>query len=197
MGIARFATLAAAGIAAMVACGQESTPEDGSAGRTPSAVIRPAPPFALETLAGDTLTLAALQAEGGVVLLNLWASWCQPCREEVPDLMELHEEYQTYGFTVLGVTVNDLPRDSRAFEEEMGMDYPSVIGTPAMLEDYGLSPWLPTSLLVADGGIVEEWVGPRVKADFEYPVRVALGLAPPLEQIMQDSSASRSPQRGE
>lgn len=147
---------------------------------------RPAPDFAVETLdGGDSLHLADLDGFE-VVLMNFWASWCAPCKAEIPDLMTLHEDYSDQGFTVLGVTVNDLPRDSREFAEMIGMTYPSVIGTPQMLEAYGLSPWLPTSLLVVDGEIVREWVGPRTREEFEYAVRVGLGQAPPLEDILQD-----------
>ena len=93
---------------------------------------------------------------------------------------------------VLGVTVNDLPRDSRDFAAEIGMSYPSVIGTPRMLEAYELSPWLPTSLLVEDGKIVEEWIGPRSKEEFEYGIKVALGLAPAAEDLMADEPAEQA-----
>jgi hypothetical protein len=71
------------------------------------------------------------------------------------------------------------------------MSYPSVIGTPRMLEAYGLSPWLPTSLLVKDGAIVEEWIGPRPKEEFEYGIEVALGLAPAAGDLMADEPAAR------
>jgi thiol-disulfide isomerase/thioredoxin len=146
--------------------------------------IRAAPDFALETLSGDTLTLADLDSTKAI-LLNFWASWCLPCKAEMPELIALHQEYEKRGLAVLGVTVNDLPRDSRAFEEELEVPYPSVIGTPAMLEDYGLSPWLPITLLVQDRQIVREWVGPQTRATLEYPIRVALGLAPPIADVLQ------------
>jgi thiol-disulfide isomerase/thioredoxin len=177
-------------LALAASCGRASDARvDGSEGGTSAAealrVVRKAPPFALETLDGDTLTLAALDTVP-VILMNFWASWCGPCKIEIPDLMALDETYGPKGFMVLGVTVNDLPRDSRAFAAEIGMSYPSVIGTPRMLEAYELSPWLPTSLLVQNGKIVEQWVGPRSKEEFEYPIKVALGLAPAAAEIMED-----------
>lgn len=163
---------------------------DGDAGRaaggTELRVLREAPPFELETLDGDTLTLAALDSVP-LVLMNFWASWCGPCKVEIPDLMALHETYGPKGFMVLGVTVNDLPRDSREFADRIGMTYPSVIGTPQMLEAYELSPWLPTSLLVQDGQVVKEWIGPRSREEFEYPVKVALGLAPAAADLLPDA----------
>lgn len=175
-------------------CGGDD-PAAGASGasdeaKKPLVALREAPPFALETLEGDSLTLADL-SEKKAILMNFWGSWCAPCRAEMPELIELHEAYEEKGFMVLGVTVNDLPRDSREFAEEMEIPYPSVIGTPAMLEDYRLSPWLPTTLLVRDGEIVREWVGPRTREEFEYPIRVALGLAPDLMDVVQPRGAAR------
>jgi len=171
-------------------CGRENDARaDGGAVRAVGDVsleaIREAPPFELETLDGDTLTLAALDSVP-VILMNFWASWCGPCKVEIPDLMALHQTYGPKGFMVLGVTVNDMPRDSRQFADGIEMSYPSVIGTPQMLEAYELSPWLPTSLLIQDGQVVKEWVGPRSREEFEYPVKVALGLAPAAADLMQD-----------
>ena len=173
------------------ACGRDSDARTGGDGGEGYALdaIREAPAFELETLDGDTLTLASLDSTP-VILMNFWASWCGPCKIEIPDLMVLDETYGPKGFMVLGVTVNDLPRDSRDFAAEVGMSYPSVIGTPRMLEAYELSPWLPTSLLVKDGMIVEEWVGPRPKEEFEYGIKVALGLAPAAADLMADETAA-------
>lgn len=174
---------------ASAACGRERDARaNGSGSRAAGAyleAVREAPAFELETLDGDTLSLAALDSVP-VILMNFWASWCGPCKVEIPDLMALHESYAGHGFMVLGVTVNDLPRDSREFVAQVGMSYPSVIGTPQMLEAYELSPWLPTSLLVQDGQVVKEWVGPRSREEFEYPVKVALGLAPAAADVMPD-----------
>jgi thiol-disulfide isomerase/thioredoxin len=165
--------------------------DEGTSAAEALRVVRDAPPFELETLDGDTLTHAGLDSVP-VILMNFWASWCGPCKIEIPDLMALDETYGPRGFMVLGVTVNDLPRDSRDFAEEIGMSYPSVIGTPRMLEAYELSPWLPTSLLVQNGRIVEEWVGPRSKEEFEYPIKVALGLVPAAADLMRDVEEVRA-----
>lgn len=174
-----------------VSCGRDSDART-KAGAHAYALdaIRAAPAFELETLDGDTLSLASFDSVP-VILMNFWASWCGPCKIEIPDLMALHESYGPRGFMVLGVTVNDLPRDSRDFAAEVGMSYPSVIGTPRMLEAYQISPWLPTSLLVKDGTIVEEWIGPRTKEEFEYRIKVALGLAPAAADLMADEPAAQ------
>ncbi len=176
----------------MAACGSGSearTGDEATAGGEAPAEARLAPAFALETLDGDSLSLGDL-ADRKVVLVNFWASWCVPCKEEIPILIALHEEYGDKGFVVLGATVDDLPRDSRAFVEEMEMPYRSVITTPRMREEWRLAPWLPTTFLLVDGRIVEEWVGPQTRDVFEYPIRVGLGLAPALEDVIRTDARS-------
>jgi thiol-disulfide isomerase/thioredoxin len=173
------------------ACGRGTEARTEEEGNEAKAAVeaRVAPGFALETLAGDSLSLDDL-ADRKVVLVNFWASWCEPCKEEIPILIALHEEYGDRGFMVLGATVDDLPRDSRDYVEEMQIPYPSVITTPRMREEWRLAPWLPTTFLIVDGRIAEEWVGPQTREVFEYPIRVGLGLAPALEDvILTDSRA--------
>jgi thiol-disulfide isomerase/thioredoxin len=164
--------------------------EDGTPMLEP---IRAAAPFALATLDGDSLLSADISQN--VMLINFWASWCAPCRAEIPELIEIWDEYHDRGLALVGVSVNDLPRDSREFAAEMEMPYPLAIGTPKMLEEYGLSPWLPTTLLVVDGQIVEEWVGPKLRTDLEYPIRVALGLAPPIAEVLHRVSDTETEKR--
>ena len=180
-------------IAAVLAgCGSGSearTGEDAATDAASPTAARVAPGFALETLAGDSLSLDDV-ADRKVVLVNFWASWCEPCKEEIPVLIALHEEYGDKGFMVLGATVDDLPRDSRAFVEEMEIPYASVITTPRMREEWRLAPWLPTTFLLVDGRIVEEWVGPQTRDVFEFPIKVGLGLAPALEDVIRTEARS-------
>jgi len=175
----------------MVACGSGTEARTDEAGAEAGAAVeaRVAPDFGLETLAGDSLSLDDL-ADRKVVLVNFWASWCEPCKEEIPVLIALQQEYGDKGFMVLGATVDDLPRDSRAFVEEMEIPYPSVITTPRMREEWRLAPWLPTTFLLVDGRIAEEWVGPQTREVFEYPIRVGLGLAPALEDVIRTDARS-------
>ena len=180
-------------IAAVLAgCGSGSearTGEEAPADAASPTAARVAPGFALETLAGDSLSLDDV-ADRKVVLVNFWASWCEPCKEEIPVLIALHEEYGDKGFMVLGATVDDLPRDSRAFVEEMEIPYASVITTPRMREEWRLAPWLPTTFLLVDGRIAEEWVGPQTRDVFEFPIKVGLGLAPALEDVIRTDARS-------
>lgn len=179
----------AAGFAAACGSGSEARTDEAAAEAGAAVEARVAPGFALETLDGDSLSLDDL-VDRKVVLVNFWASWCEPCKEEIPILIALHEQYGEQGFMVLGATVDDLPRDSRAFVEEMEIPYRSVITTPRMREAWRLAPWLPTTFLLVDGRIVEEWVGPQTRDVFEYPIRVGLGLAPALEDVIRTDARS-------
>ena len=84
----------------------------------------PAPAYAAVTLAGDSVSLDSLRGE--VVLLNIWATWCHPCREEIPMLEQLHERYGERGFRVVGVSI-DSPGEGEwvgTFGKQVGMTYP-------------------------------------------------------------------------
>jgi peroxiredoxin len=141
---------------------------------------RSAPAFKLPKLVGtDSLSSADLRGE--YVLMNFWASWCGPCAIEVPDLAKIHRRFAGRGLTVLGVTVNDRPEDSRGFAREYGIPYVNVIGTDDLFDGYRLSQWLPTTLLIGpDGAILKEWLGPQKEATFLAGIR---DVAPELRDL--------------
>ena len=121
------AAVVAAGVA-LAACGSGTDGDNGSAAAGASAAeaaIAPdtAPHYQAMTLEGDPVALADL--EGEVVLLNVWATWCTPCRKEIPELQALHEEHADDGLRVVGVTVDNRGAESdvRRFIEEFGMTY--------------------------------------------------------------------------
>jgi cytochrome c biogenesis protein CcmG/thiol:disulfide interchange protein DsbE len=91
---------------------QQTQPTDGTA-----------PDFAITTFDGQELSLENLR--GQIVVLNFWASWCDPCREEAPDLQRIHERYQDQGVVVVGVTYTDTDAKSLAFMEAYGLTYPN------------------------------------------------------------------------
>lgn len=86
----------------------------------------PAPAFAGRTLDGEPFDLVGLR--GQVVLLNVWATWCEPCRQEMPELQALHIRHQAQGFTVIGVSVDAarLAPEVRDMVEKFGLTYPNV-----------------------------------------------------------------------
>jgi cytochrome c biogenesis protein CcmG/thiol:disulfide interchange protein DsbE len=83
-----------------------------------------APDFTLPTLDGETFRLS--DQRGQVVVINFWASWCGPCRDEAPALQRIWERYRDQGVMVVGVTYADEPDDSRAFMREFGVTYPNL-----------------------------------------------------------------------
>lgn len=102
---------------ATAACG-DAAERDGGA-----AALGEAPAYSARTLDGDSISLADLR--GAPVLLNVWATWCAPCRQEIPQLQALHEEHGARGLRVIGVTVDSRSAadDVRAFIDEFGITY--------------------------------------------------------------------------
>ncbi len=90
-----------------------------------------APDYAAATLEGDTISLAELRGE--VVLLNLWATWCAPCRHETPFLQDIHERYRDEGFRIVGISMDtrDAADDVAMFVEEYGVTY-TILHDPRM-----------------------------------------------------------------
>jgi len=95
--------------------------------------------------------------DGQVTLLNFWATWCAPCRKEMPMLVELYEEHSDQGFEVVGVAMDDV-QQARDFAEDIGVTYTVLIGSTdvmAMVQSYGnLSGVLPYSVLIDRDGII-------------------------------------------
>jgi cytochrome c biogenesis protein CcmG/thiol:disulfide interchange protein DsbE len=125
-----------------------------------------APDFSLQTLQGKTVTLSELR--GQAVLINLWATWCPPCRAEMPAIQKLYAEYKDRGFVALAVnmTYQDDPQAIGPFTQENNLSFPILIeGTGAMSRKYELRS-LPSSFFIDRAGIVQEVVigGPMSEA---------------------------------
>ena len=134
-----------------------------------------APEFAVKDIDGSTVNLA--NARGKVVLLNFWATWCGPCRMEVPDLVELQRKYQDR-LQVIGLVVDDADEDAvRKFAKHYGINYPVAMATDEMRFQFGGVPALPTSFIVdAQGRVVQKHIGLRDPELYELEVRALLGL---------------------
>jgi len=138
----------------------------------------PAPDFKLEDLQGKPLTLAG--ARGKVVLLNFWASWCGPCRAEIPDLIELQDRYKAQ-LQVIGLTVDDDDAATiRTVVAGAGINYPVAMAPAAVRMQYGGIAALPTSFLLdRQGRVVQKHEGLRDPGLYETEIRALLGL--PIE----------------
>jgi thiol-disulfide isomerase/thioredoxin len=133
-----------------------------------------APDFKLISLDGKPLTLAALQ--GKVVLLNFWATWCGPCRAEVPDLVALQDRYKDR-LQIIGLNVDDEEADIKQYVEETGINYPVAMTSNDVRIQFGGIPALPTSFVLdTEGRVVQKHVGLWNPGVYETEIRALLGM---------------------
>ncbi len=114
---------------------------------------------------------------GKVVLVNFWATWCPPCREEIPELLRLKKEFKDR-MEVVGISEDDDPPASvLKFARQNAMTYPIVMATPELIESYGGVPALPTSFLVdTQGRVVQKHSGLYPMESYELEIRSLLGM---------------------
>jgi cytochrome c biogenesis protein CcmG/thiol:disulfide interchange protein DsbE len=124
----------------------------------PAAVHAAAPSFALHDLDGQSLDLANYR--GKVVLLDFWATWCTPCRDEIPRFVEFQDKYHEQGLQVIGISMDDDAKPVRAFYKEFKMNYPVALGNEKVAEAYGGVLGLPITFLIdRDGRVAAKYVG--------------------------------------
>jgi thiol-disulfide isomerase/thioredoxin len=136
----------------------------------------PAPPFLLSDLNGRMISTAEWQ--GHVVLLNFFATWCQPCREEIPELAELQKRYKSQ-LQVVGVSLDDdaTPAQVKQFAMRNGINYSIVMGSSEITKEYGGVPALPTNFIIdSHGRVVQKHVGLYPLAVYDTEVRALLGM---------------------
>jgi len=135
----------------------------------------PAPDFNLTGLDGKPVTLAGYKDKA--ILLNFWATWCGPCRAEIPDLVELQNKYRDH-LQIIGLVVDDDDRDAiKKFVAEFAINYPVALATNDLRLQYGGIPALPTSFVLnAEGRVVQKHEGLRDPLLYETEIRALLGL---------------------
>ena len=119
----------------------------------------PARDFTLELTGGGAVSLSDLR--GRVVLVDFWASWCAPCRQEAPDLEQVYREYAGREVEFVGVNIWDLPDNAAGYIAEFGLTYPSgVDGEGVIAIDYGVR-GIPEKFFIDRAGVVrQKFVGP-------------------------------------
>jgi peroxiredoxin len=135
---------------------------------------RAAPDFALKDLNGRICRLADLR--GQVVVLNFFATWCGPCRQEIPDFVRLYERFRHKGLEIIGVSL-DYEGEAilRPFVEHYGINYPIVLGTRQVVVDYGGINGVPTTFFIdCNGTISDHFVGLRPGYLIEESIRKLL-----------------------
>lgn len=133
------------------------------------------PPFLVRDIAGDMVSTAALK--GKVVILNFWATWCGPCREEIPELIALQAQYKDQ-IQIVGISEDEAPPAQVAqFVQKAGINYPVVMSSGPLEKEYGGIAALPTSFFVnRDGRVVAKDVGVYPAEYYDLQVKSLLGM---------------------
>ena len=167
----------AAALIVVLACGERTeTPEDGARTTTaatattvPQLVVvgQPMPAYSAKLLDGSEFNLA--NEKGNVVFLNLWATWCGPCRYEIPELEKLHKDLAAKSFKVVGVSVDEGgDQIVREFVDEQNMTYPVALDPEGQLATLMDTTILPTSIIVdRQGNVVWKKLGVVTTTDTE------------------------------
>jgi len=132
-----------------------------------------APEFSLPELSGQTLVLSAYR--GKVVVLDFWATWCDPCREEIPHLVDLQNKYRDQGLQIIGISMDDGPEPVRDFYQRYRMNYPVALGNAKIGELYGGVLGLPIAFLIGrDGRIAARHIGATDLSVLEREIKALL-----------------------
>src|SRR5260370_12607497 len=134
-----------------------------------------APPFLLRDLNGKIVSIG--DGKGKVVILNFWASWCPSWREEIPELVKLQQAYKDKLLIIGASEDDDGPQKVQQFVQRFGMNYPIVMATKELIDNYGGVPALPTSFLIdPQGRVVQKHTGLYEYEVYEREVRALVGL---------------------
>jgi thiol-disulfide isomerase/thioredoxin len=135
-----------------------------------------APGFSLTDITGKPLKLSDYQ--GKVVMLDFWATWCGPCRIEIPGFVQLQTQYGGQGLAVIGISMDDDSQPVVEFYKELHMNYPVAVGNDRLGELYGGVLGLPTTFLIGrDGRIYAKHVGAYDLAVFEAEIKQLLAMS--------------------
>ena len=114
--------------------------------------VKPAPDFALKSYSGENLRLSEYRGE--VVMINFWASWCGPCRQEMPLLDELYQQYQPLGFTILGVNVEEDSSKAKQLLTDIPVNFPVLFDNSSEVSKLYNVVAMPSTVLVDRDGNV-------------------------------------------
>ncbi len=135
--------------------------QQGAEYKGPKAEVgKPAPDFVLSDTTGKSWSLSGLK--GKVIFLNFWATWCPPCREEMPSMEELRKKMESEQFQMLAVLYDDDPGEAAAFVNGYGYKFPVLIDPDGkMAKTFGLTGIPETFIINTEGVVVERFIGPR------------------------------------
>jgi thiol-disulfide isomerase/thioredoxin len=134
----------------------------------------PAPDWELTDLNGKAVKFSDFR--GNVLILDFWATWCAPCRIEIPHFVELQKQYGNKGLTVIGVSLDEQgPEVVKKYVKRLGVNYPIVMGNEKVVEAYGGIDAIPTTFVIdRQGRIMSRHMGYEDKAVFEKEIQSLL-----------------------
>ena len=138
---------------------------------TPAKPTSSVPQFSLTSLEGKTVAMKDLANK--VVIIDFWATWCGPCREEIPHLNQLYSELKSKGLEIVGISMDSDGTDGvKDFVREFRMQYPVVMGDEKLAESFGGIIGLPTTLIIdRSGQVAKKYIGLPPAADMEKVVK--------------------------
>ena len=145
--------------------GPGQTMQASNAGAAKSVAAEPAPDVELKTVDGAPLRLSELR--GQVVLLNFWATWCVPCRNEIPSLNAMQRDLAGRGFKVVGVTTSDSAGLVREYQKDVRQDYTVALGDDSVAAKYAVGVLPATFIIDREGRIRQKVIGEKTRAEFE------------------------------
>ena len=179
------AGLAVAGLLILSGQGVFINPQQQAAVKKALEDFNKAPDFTLTTIEDSTYQLSKLQ--GQVVLLNFWATWCGPCRMEIPEFNELYKKYHEEGLEILGISVSDTKKQLQNFTKSFKMDYPILYADAKVMNEvtrnYGGVYAIPSSFLIGKSGdIIWSYPGAILK---NYDPQLFASLVYEIEKAMK------------
>jgi len=142
--------------------------------KKPAAGPKPAPQFTLSSLDGKTVAMKDLTNK--VVVVDFWATWCGPCREEIPHLNKLYSDFKGRGLEIVGISMDDGPDVVKEFAREFRMEYPLVMGNDELADQFGGIFGFPTTFIIdRKGNIVKKFVGLPPADELSRVVRELVG----------------------
>lgn len=130
------------------------------------ALAKDAPDFTLTDLDGNTISLSEL--EGEVVFLNFWATWCTPCKKEMPYLNEAFETYKDKGVNIIGISIDRLEKTVKKFLAKKEVLYPVAMGSQKFLRDYEIARVIPVTVIIDKKGKLRyKLIGEMEKEEIE------------------------------
>ena len=135
---------------------------------------RSAPDFTLQSLDGKPVRLSDYR--GKAVMLNFWATWCEPCKLEMPWFVEMQKQYGPQGLQIVGVAMDDAsPKEIGEFAHDLGVNYPILVGKEEVGNAYGGVQFLPATFYIGrDGKVVDKVFGLKGRGEIEDSIKKAL-----------------------